>query len=95
MNRKLAVIECLTGRTVSEFEGSAREQVQQMILSESTPHNYCKQLFIPKDLYVRFIKEVEPIYKEHWGGLIASEKHLEYDNVLFAGCAVCLSPEEK
>jgi hypothetical protein len=52
------------------------------------------RVFLPPEEYKDFVREVEPLYKQQYGALIAEESAAAegFENVLFAGAAVCLLP---
>lgn len=63
------------------------------ILSESTGYKRPDKIFLSKALYQKFIKEVEPIYKEQYGSFLTVES-VDHQNILYKGHAVCLSSKD-
>lgn len=68
-------------------------KVNQMINERITPENPRPRIFLPKEEWLAFYKEVEPIYIERYGAMVQDEKALKdgFDNIRFQGCAICLS----
>lgn len=72
------------------------EKIQKILLKSNQQHVRCRALMLCPKEYEEFIKEIEPIYKKKYGGLICDEIMLArgYDNVLFEGVAVCLGSDQ-
>lgn len=77
-------------------EKSAEQQVMDVILSKVNARQIRPRIFISPALYEKFIKEVEPRYKQQYGGLVTDMDATlaGYDNVLYQGCAVCIGVNE-
>ena len=69
--------------------------ITSAIEKRSSPNSYCKFLLVGKRTFLAFLKEIEPIYKNLYGGLVTSEQYSEYTHVLYAGCAVCLASSKE
>lgn len=68
-------------------------KVNQMINERITPENPRPRIFLPKEEWLAFFKEIEPIYLERYGSIIEDSGAAKdgFDNVQFKGCAICLS----
>lgn len=73
---------------------SIEKQVIKLIREAGRRNEKCR-VFLTGGDFVKFLEEVEPKYKKHYGALVVDESAERdgYANVLYMGVAVCLDAE--
>lgn len=68
------------------------KEVDKILYAAISADNPRPRLFVPKDIFLKFVEEVEPLYKDLYGCIICDESATNdgYTNILYKGCAICM-----